>query len=152
VRDYPKKSEVIPLKNEYMAKLNRIGFTPEAGTKIVDFVENLYFPAAARRLAKSTVRGYREAWRCHVKDRVAGTRVRDFRTVDGEKVMQDIEREHGEKLAHGTYRHIKVTLSAIFTHAKRVGVLDGVNPMTGCLDSKGKEAWPETASLLSGGN
>jgi hypothetical protein len=27
-RDYPKKSEVVPLKNEFMAKLNRVVFTP----------------------------------------------------------------------------------------------------------------------------
>src|SRR2546430_8884330 len=43
--DYPKKSEVIPLKNEVMARLNKVGFTLEAGVSIVDFVENKYFPS-----------------------------------------------------------------------------------------------------------
>lgn len=139
VRDYRKKSEVTPLKNEFMARLNRTGFTPEAGTNIVDFAEKSYFPEMEKRLAMSTVRGYREAWKGHIKDRVAGIRARDFRTVDGEILMRDIEREHGEKLAHGTYKHIKVTLSAIFTHAKRVGVFDGVNPMQHVSIPKGKK-------------
>ena len=138
VHDYRKKSEVVPLKNEFMARLNRTGFTPEAGASIVDFVEKIYFPEVEKRLAKSTVRGYREAWKNHIQDRVIGTRVRDFRTVDGEILMRDIEREHGEELAHGTYKHIKVTLSAIFTHAKRVGVFDGVNPIQHVSIPKGK--------------
>ena len=72
--EYPKKSEVIPLKNEYMDRLRRIGFTSEAGVGIVTFVEKNYFPAIERRLAKSSVKGYRDSWRCHIKDRVRGAR------------------------------------------------------------------------------
>jgi integrase len=139
VRDYRKKSEVISLKNEFMARLNRIGFAPEAGASLMDFVEKSYFPSVEKRLAMSTVRGYREAWKGHIKNRVVGFRTRDFRTVDGEMLMRDIEREWGEELAHGTYRHIKVTLSAIFTHAKRLGVFDGVNPMQNVSIPKGKK-------------
>jgi hypothetical protein len=59
VADYPKKSEVIPLKNEEMATLNKVGFTVEAGVSIVDFVENMYFPSVEKRLKPSTVKGYK---------------------------------------------------------------------------------------------
>lgn len=140
VNDYPKRGEVIPLRNEYMARLNRIGFSPEAGVSIVDFVEKSYFPTIQRKLARSTVKGYKDAWRCHLKNRVEG-RVRDFRTVDGETLMEKIEAGHKtetDDLAHGTYKHIKVTLSAMFTFAKRKGLYDGVNPMTGVTIPKGK--------------
>ena len=139
VGDYPKKSEVIPLKNEEMARLNKVGFTVEVGLSIVDFVEHVYFPIIEKRLKPSTVKGYKDAWRCHVKDRVTAIRVRDFRTVDGENLMEDIGREHGRKLAHGTYKHIKVTLSAMFTEAKRKGLFDGANPMQGVSIPKGKK-------------
>src|ERR1039458_4573403 len=61
--EYPKKSE-------FMDRLNRIGFTSEAGVSIVDFVENVYFPAIEKRLAMSTVKGYKDSWRCHIRDRV----------------------------------------------------------------------------------
>ncbi len=137
--EYPKKSEVIPLKNEYMDRLNRIGFTSGAGVGIVDFVEKTYFPAIEKRLAKSSVKGYRDSWH-HIKDRVKG-RVRDFRTVDAENLMCAIETANKTKtgdLAHGTYKHIKVTLSAMFTFARRKGIYDGVNPMTGVTIPKGK--------------
>jgi len=139
VADYPKKSEVRPLKNEEMARLNKVGFTIEAGVGIVDFVENVYFPSVEKRLKPSTVKGYKDAWQCHIKDRVTAMRVRDFRTVDGENLMQQIGREHGRKLAHGTYKHTKVTFSAMFTEAKRKGLIDGVNPMQGVSIPKGKK-------------
>jgi hypothetical protein len=38
-----------------MDRLNRIGFTSEVGVTIVDFVENVYFPAIEKSLAMSTV-------------------------------------------------------------------------------------------------
>jgi integrase len=139
VADYPKKSEVIPLKNEEMARLNKVGFTVEAGVTLVDFVEKAYLPSIEKRLKPSTVKGYKDAWNCHMKHRVFGIRVRDFRTVDGENLMQSIGREHGRKLAHGTYKHMKVTLSAIFTEAKRKGLYEGVNPMQGVSIPKGKK-------------
>lgn len=139
--EYPKMSEVIPLKNDYMESINRTGRAPGAGVSIVDFVERTYFPTIEKTLAKSTLKGYKDAWRCHIRDRVAG-RVRDFRTVDGENLMTEVEtanQTETDDLAHGTYKHIKVTLSAMFTFAKRKGIYDGVNPMTGVTIPKGKK-------------
>jgi integrase len=62
--------------------------------------------------------------------------------VDGENLMSEIEaanKTETDDLAHGTYKHIKVTLSAMFTSAKRKGIYDGVNPMTGVTVPKGKK-------------
>jgi integrase len=56
--------------------------------------------------------------------------------------MSEIEaanKTENDDLAHGTYTHIKVTLSAMFTFAKRKGIYDGVNPMTGVTIPKGKK-------------
>jgi hypothetical protein len=66
-------------------------------------------------------------------------RVRDFRTVDGSSLMKAVENEHGENLSHGTYKWTKVSMSAIFTHAKNEGIYDGINPMTGVYIPKGKK-------------
>lgn len=142
VHDYPRKSEVVPLQQELMSKLNKIGFTPEKGVTLVEFAENVYFPAAERQLAGSTVKGYRDAWRCHIKPNLTpNIRVRDFRTVDGEMLMRKIEQLSQSSvtpLAHATFRWIKSTASAIFTHARRVGVLDGNNPIQGVSVPKGR--------------
>jgi len=140
-RDFPKKSEVMPLFREFMDRVNRTSRSSNAGITIVDFFENVYIPTITGKLARSTVKGYKDSWRCHIKDRVRG-RVRDFRTVDGENLMCEIEAANKTKtddLAHGTYTHIKVTLSAMFTFAKRKGIYDGVNPMTGATIPKGKK-------------
>jgi hypothetical protein len=47
--------------------------------------------------------------------------------VDGESLMIGIEtanKTETDDLAHGTYKHIKVTLSSMFTFAKRKGIYD----------------------------
>ena len=140
-RDFPKKSEVMPLFKEFMDRVNRTSRSSNAGITIVDFFENVYTPAVTGRLEASTVKGYKDSWRCHIRGRVMG-RVRDFRTVDGENLMCAIEAANKTKtddLAHGTYTHIKVTLSAMFTFAKRKGIYEGVNPMTGVTIPKGKK-------------
>jgi hypothetical protein len=133
-RDYPKKFEVMPLAKEFMDRVNRTAKSPNAGITIVEFSENVYRPAIIGKLARSTVKGYKDSWRCHIKDRVTG-RVRDFRTVDGENLMCETKTDD---LAHGTYKHIKITLSAMFTFAKRKGIYEGVNPMTGVSIPNGK--------------
>jgi len=140
-QDYPKKAEVRPLADEFMDRVNRTARWPNAGITIVEFFESVYIPAITGKLARSTVKGYKDSWRCHIRDRVWG-RVRDFRTVDGENLMCKIEaanKTRSDDLAHGTYMHIKVTLSAMFTFAKRKGIYDGVNPMTGVTIPKGKK-------------
>ncbi len=138
VEDYPKKSEVLPLAQEVVAQINRAAKSTNPGISIVDYFETVYLPGIEGKIAASTLKGYRDSWRCHIKERVCG-RVRDFRTVDGENLMEAIGAANGNKLAHATYRHIKVTLSAMFTFAKRKGVYEGVNPMTGVSIPKGKK-------------
>ena len=45
---------------------------------------------------------------------------------------------HDTKLSHRSLLHIKSLLSGVFTYAKRIGVLDGVNPMRDVSVPKGK--------------
>jgi hypothetical protein len=121
--------------------VNRTARSSNAGIAIVEFFENVDIPAITGKLADSTVKGYKDSWRCHIKNRVRG-RVRDFRTLDGENLMSEIEtvnKTETDEMAHGTYKHIKVTLSAMFTFAKRKGIYEGVNPMTGGTIPKGKK-------------
>ena len=128
VKDYPKKSEVVPLKNSFMEKLSKIGFTPEAGVSIVDFVENTFFPACERRLSGGGTKCYRDSWKCHIRQHVFGLRLRDFRPVDVQNLLNKEEKTHDKKLSHGTYKLMKITLSAIFTEARNLGLYEGVNP------------------------
>jgi site-specific recombinase XerD len=121
-----------------MARINRTSDVPEAGWTIGEFVEQTYFPAAARRLAESTVAGYKKAWNTHLKSRMAHRRVRDFRPFDCQSVMDALDDAHGKKLSHSTYTWLKVTMSAIFSHAVRSGLIDR-NPVQSVVTPKGRK-------------
>lgn len=70
ISDYPLRSEVEELRQEYMMTLNRTSNSPQAGSTIGEFVEHVYFPGAERRLAEATVAGYRKGWKTHLKCRM----------------------------------------------------------------------------------
>src|SRR5712691_7552943 len=53
--------------------------------------------------------------------------LRVFRTVHGEQMLADIARQ--SNLGRSSLRHCKAFLSGAFKQAKRLGILDGVNPV-----------------------
>lgn len=104
----------------------------------MDFAEKVFLPACEKRSAGGTVKGYRDPWNCHIREHVTGIRLRDFRPVHAQALLNKEEGKHGKNLAHGTYRHMKVTLSVIFTEARNLGLYAGPNPTTGVRVPKGK--------------
>lgn len=124
--DYPRESDILPLKIEFMQRLNAGKFTPDSTMNLTDFVEKVYLPYL-EELRASTKKGYREIWTNHISDRVGHIRLREFRTVDASKMLKAIAEEHD--LSKTTLQHIKSVLSGIFTHAKNEGAFDGVNPV-----------------------
>jgi integrase len=52
--------------------------------------------------------------------------LRDFRTADAARLLEDIHRTHG--LGRSTLRHLKSFLSGVFGYAINQGVMDGINP------------------------
>ena len=123
---YPRESDIMPLKVEFMHRLNAGKFTPESSMNLKEFVENIYLPYTDE-LRASTKKGYREIWNNHISDRVGQIRLREFRTVDASRMLKAIADEHD--LSKTTLQHIKSVLSAVFTHAKNEGAFDGVNPV-----------------------
>ena len=83
----------------------------------------------------TSLKGYTDIFHDHLKGRVSGIRLRDFRTFDGERILSLIA--HDTKLSHCSLLHIKSFLSGVFTYAKRIGVLDGINPMRDVSVPKG---------------
>jgi len=101
------------------------------------FAENRYLPFVETRKRISTFRGYRNMWRRYLKPR-GDVKLREFRTVDGERILESIAGEH--KLTSTTLAHIKAFLSGIFRYAKRQGVINSENPMRDVVLPKGKPA------------
>jgi integrase len=95
---------------------------------VSDFIETIYLPEyVAKKLRPATLRQYRKVWELQLKPRMGGLTLREFRTVHGETILAKIGAQTG--LGRSSLRHIKVFLSGAFKQAKRLGILDGLNPM-----------------------
>ena len=126
LKDYPRETDILHLKTEFMLRINAGRFTPETNMTLSEFVEKVYLPYV-EELRASTKKGYREIWTNHISKRVGPIRLREFRTVDASRMLKAIADEND--LTKTTLQHIKSVLSAIFTHAKNEGAFDGVNPV-----------------------
>jgi integrase len=105
---------------------------------VVRFVDDIYLPHVKSQKRASTYKGYRNIWNKYLKPRLQGVWVRDLRTWDAENLLQRIAAE--SVLSRSTLKHIKSVLSAIFTHAKRCGAINGVNPVRDVSIPKGRDS------------
>jgi integrase len=125
--EYRTKRAVMPLVTELLAAVNSGRFNPESVLSVDRFVTETYLPHVSTQKQPSTSRGYNSIWKHHLAPRCGQTRIRDFRTADGEQMIADIARQND--LSRNTLKRIKSFMSGVFKHAKRVGALDGINPM-----------------------
>ena len=135
---YRTRASVKSFADEILAPINAGKTNAQSTMRIVDFVEQIYFPEYADvELRPSTRKGYRDMWRVHIKHRLEKMTLRDFRTVDGHEMLRNIARD-GE-LGRNSLKHIKSFLSGVFTYARRQGVLSNANPMQGVSIPRGAE-------------
>ena len=113
---------------EILAPLNAGLLNPQSTMLISEFVERVYLPNyAEKELRASTRKGYQVLWADYLRNRMGKMTLRDFRTVHGEQLLAEIARQR--KLSRHTLKHIKSFLSGVFKQAKRLGILDGINPI-----------------------
>ena len=129
LEQYRKESEVKPLAENYMATVRRTP-TIEAGASVKEFVDATYFPKIKSTLAKGTIGLYRQAWK-RLEPHLGHIRLRDVRVADIQAALDGIHVERGDKVGHAVYMQCKVTCSAIFAHAMRLGHHPGPNPEDG---------------------
>ncbi|MGB8592758.1 MAG: hypothetical protein WA755_00070 [Candidatus Acidiferrales bacterium] len=124
---YRGKKDVRPLLDVKLQPLNEGRAAPESTLSVCEYAEKFFLPWAERELRPATAHGYRALWKGYLRPRLQESILRDFRCVDATNLLRDLHRAHD--LGRATLKHIKSLLSAIFTHAKRAGVLDGMNPV-----------------------
>lgn len=137
---------VVAEGERFLRPFNEGTVTPESTQSLDQFVENVYFPHAERQKRASTVATDKNRWKTHLKPRCARIRLREFRTVTGEHLLQEIARHND--LSRATLKQLKSLLSAIFKHAKRQGFIDGVNPMQDTSIPKARRSEPTYAYSL----
>jgi integrase len=96
---------------------------------VLHFIDYKYLPWVRQKKKPSTIKGYVDIFENHIRSRVGGIRLRDFRTVDAQRILDDIDQN--QKLSHRSLIHIKSFLSGGFSFAKRIGAFDGANPLQG---------------------
>ena len=126
--DYRTKKSVSPFVAEILAPLNAGLLNPQSTMLVSDFVERVYLPEhVEKQLRPATLKQYKDVWRNHLKPRMGTLTLRGFRTVHGESMLAQIAGKIA--LGRGSLRHCKAFLSGVFKQAKRLGILDGVNPV-----------------------
>jgi hypothetical protein len=126
IRNYPKKADVVPLAEEHMQRVRR-SKTHQAGASVRNFVENVFDKYNQGRLKKSTISLYAQNWR-RLEPHIGSMRLRDVMTPHIQAALDAYHGERGEEIGHDAYLHLKVTASAIFSHAIRCGHHPGPNP------------------------
>lgn len=120
------KAKARELAKPILAKINQPDHAPETAVSLIDFVDRIYLPRMEQQKRPSTVKGYRDIWANHLKGRSAGLWMREIRTCDIQRILDDIARPG--LLSTNSLRHIKSQISGIFSYAKQQGYFDGENP------------------------
>jgi integrase len=126
--EYRTRRSVQPFIDEILAPLNSGLLNPQATMLVTEFVDTIYLPQyVEKRLRPASLKQYRDVWRNHLKNRMGKLTLRSFRTVHGEQMLADIAVK--ANLGRSSLRHCKAFLSGAFKQAKRLGILDGLNPI-----------------------
>ena len=127
--EFPTKRSVLTLAEDVLGPINRATQTPDSSMLVTDFIELRYLPHVQKNLRPSTYKDYkRDIFEKHLVQRLGKLRLRDFRTVNGQRLLASIH-EANPNIGHKTLLRVKSFLSGAFKHAKREGILDGLNPM-----------------------
>jgi len=92
---------------------------------ICDFVERVYLPWVELDKRPSTVKGYRDHWEDHLKPLCGSVWLKDARTFHVQGWLNEIA---AAKLRRNSLKHIKSTISGIFTLAKQQDYFQGGKP------------------------
>ena len=126
--DYRTQKSVQPFVAEILTPLNGGLLNPQSTMLVTEFVERIYLSEYVdRNLRAATKKQYRDIWENHLKPRMGKLTLRGFRTVHGEQMLAQIAAQ--AKLGRSSLRHCKAFLSGSFKQAKRLGILDGLNPI-----------------------
>jgi integrase len=126
---------VRPLADEVLDPLNQ-GLQVNGPMTVQQYAETIYFPNIKTKKSPSTVKGYVNLYNAQIQSRIGGLRLSTCTTADIQRLLYRIDEQ--EELSHQSFLNINSLLSAIFTHARRSGTLQGPNPTDGVEIPEGK--------------
>ena len=99
------------------------GGTAQGSLTLSQFADTYWLPTIKVKRRASTHKFYKEVFDNHLRARVGDVRLRDFQTVHAQRVLDSIA------LSHASLQRIKTGMSALFSHALRLGFIGGHNPV-----------------------
>jgi integrase len=132
---YRTKRSVRPLADEILDPINQ-GLQVNGPMTLQQYAETVYFPNIKLKKKSSTYKGYFNLYSKQIQPRIGGLRLSTTTTADMQRVLYCIDEQ--EELSHQSFLNINSVLSAIFTHARRSGTLQGANPTDGVEIPEGK--------------
>lgn len=114
----------------YREILDSSRLTASTMQAVAEFVEDVYFPEKKTKkvLKASTLFGYRHIFDRHVKPRLNGKRLCDFKLQTAQEFLETVAAE--TVLSANSLRHIKWFCVAVFDFAKQKGAYNDANPFS----------------------
>jgi hypothetical protein len=106
---------------EHMATIMKGGIPAERIVTIEAFVQCVYLPWIEKHKRPSTFKSYRDIWEAHLKPLLGGFWLRDTKTYH---VQGWIDGIGSGTLSRNSLKHIKSTISGVFTLAKQQDYFD----------------------------
>lgn len=119
--EYRSAKDLRPLILAELAAAGQDKATIESGLTVAEFADAYWLPAIEKTKKPSTYKFYKDIFENHLRAAVGDIRLRTFRTVDAQKVLDSIS------LSHQSLLRIKTGMQALFGHAIRQGFLTGTN-------------------------
>jgi integrase len=132
---------LLDLRDDFMRKQRKQQGAPvRSDGSIVSFWETKYLPFITEHKKPSTVRGYTQIWKQHLKAHFEGKMFAEYRAHHGTEFILSITKKQNRT----TLNHIRAVMSAIFSHAVNLGVVEQ-NLVKGAVKIIGKpKVTPET--------
>jgi hypothetical protein len=99
------KTAARDLATEFLESINLARNTPESAMTLIRLTEDRCLPFVEEHKRISTFRGYRNMWRRYLKPR-CDIMLREFRTVEGERILDSIAKDHNHLYDIGPHQGI----------------------------------------------
>ena len=138
IKDYPRRADIQDDFVEFMREINAMATESRPGDPTFPyFVDRIYFESPAiKSLAPSTLHGYKDMWRLHLKPLMSQATLGEFRSVTCNQLLEKLAND--SSLSKTTLQHIKAFISGVYTFARNHGHYDGANPVQGVKLPKAK--------------
>jgi integrase len=126
--EYRTRKSVAEWVSKILAPVNAGTLSPSSTMLISEFVKTHYLPEyVEKELRPASRKQFKDTWSNHIEPRIGEHTLRSFRTVDAQRILDAVVAQG--TLGRSSMRHIKSGLSGVFKEAKRLGIIDGLNPV-----------------------